>query len=173
MHIPWTRLGNTPIEVKFHTVEIVVTPLTEEEKQVAKEAAAAKAKQSVGGPNDESGERSDLGVEHATASTVVTGIASSSSSSSSSSTTTSLSNDIGSTDDSHTSSRTTEPSWIQNLLKKALANVSMSAENAVLKLDDGEVVLSAALRSLRIASADPAAGWQPKWRELFGPYQVG
>ena len=62
--------------------------------------------------------------------------------------------------------------WIQNLLKKALANVSMSAENAVLKLDDGEVVLSAALRSLRIASADPAAGWQPKWRELFGPYQV-
>ena len=175
MHIPWTRLGNTPIEVKFHTVEIVVTPLTEDEKKVAKEAAAAKAKESVGGPNDESGECSDLGVEHATASTIITGIASSSSSSSSSSnsTTTSLLNDIGSTDDSHTSSRTTEPSWIQNLLKKALANISMSAENTVLKLDDGEVVLSAALRSLRIGSADPAVGWQRKWRELFGPYQVG
>ncbi len=65
-----------------------------------------------------------------------------------------------------------QPSWIQNLMKRAAANVSVSAENLVLKLDDGEVVLSAAMRSLKLASADPNHHWQPAWRELFGPYQV-
>ena len=40
------------------------------------------------------------------------------------------------------------------------------------QVDDGDAVLSMALRSLRFFSADPAQGWSQQWLELMGPYQA-
>ncbi|CAM9384436.1 unnamed protein product [Sphacelaria rigidula] len=30
IHIPWTRLQSRPIEIKFNTVEIIISPTTHE-----------------------------------------------------------------------------------------------------------------------------------------------
>ncbi|CAM9514986.1 unnamed protein product, partial [Phaeothamnion confervicola] len=93
VHIPWTRLQSRPIEIKFHTIEIIVVP--------------------SGGGSVDSGDggarrRSRKGEDPVPA-------------------------------------QASSSSWMQLLLMKALANVSIAATNLVLKLEDADVVLSASL----------------------------
>ena len=140
IHIPWTRLTSKPIEIKFHTVEIVVVPTKRDE-------ASAPAHEPAAGSHDDEpsseDNRSDPGDD-----------------------------DVDAAAAAVASEAASAPSWTQTLIKRALANISLTVENLVLKLDDGEVVLSATLPSFRVHSADPDLGWECRWLNPFGPYQL-
>lgn len=139
IHIPWTRLTTKPIEIKFHTVEIVVVPT----KRGAAGASGSKA--AAADADASSLEESHVSSDDDDADAAAAAAA---------------------------SEAAAAPSWTQTLIRRALANVSITAENLVLKLDDGEVVLSATLPSFRVHSADPDLGWESRWLNLFGPYQL-
>ncbi|CAN0120101.1 unnamed protein product, partial [Ectocarpus sp. 12 AP-2014] len=60
--------------------------------------------------------------------------------------------------------------WMQQLLTKVLANMSIEVSNLVLKYEDADVVLSAALKSLVCFSADPDREWTPAFASLEDPF---
>ncbi|CAM9544192.1 unnamed protein product, partial [Ectocarpus fasciculatus] len=60
--------------------------------------------------------------------------------------------------------------WMQQLLTKVLANMSIEVSNLVLKYEDADVVLSAALKSLVCFSADPDREWTPAFASLDDPF---
>ncbi|CAM9524405.1 unnamed protein product [Scytosiphon promiscuus] len=60
--------------------------------------------------------------------------------------------------------------WLQQLLTKVLANMSIEVSNLVLKYEDADVVLSAALKSLVCFSADPDREWVPAFATLDDPF---
>lgn len=64
---------------------------------------------------------------------------------------------------------TEEEGWMDQLIKRILANITFTAENLILKFDCEHIVLSATLRSCRLFSADPQRDWQAAWMEPFGP----
>lgn len=144
IHIPWTRLGTRPIEIKFHTIEIIVVPTDRGRTESAPADTATEAT-----PDSTDSAFRDAKVPSSAAAAAASGSA------------------AGAEGDSST------PSWIQTLIKRALANVSITAEAVVLKFDDGAgVVLSATLGSFKCHSADPELGWEPRWLDLLGPYQL-
>jgi vacuolar protein sorting-associated protein 13B len=139
IHIPWTRLTSKPIEIKFHTVEIVVVP-TKGDAASARKSEARAGSHDEHSSDDTHSDPGDADVDAAAAAVA--------------------------------SEAASAPSWTQTLITRALANISLTVENLVLKLDDGEVVLSATLPSFRVHSADPDLGWECRWLNLFGPYQL-
>lgn len=133
--IPWTRLTTKPIEIKFHTIEIIVSPTHN----------APTRKRSTSNSSPKKSKNSPHKVKKA---------------------------ESGETEEDQEGEDKSPPSWIQSLITRVLANVSVSIEDIVFKFDDGSVVASAFLRSFSCHSADPSLGWEQRWLEPKGPYQM-
>ena len=64
------------------------------------------------------------------------------------------------------------PEWLQSRISRILGNATLRVNNLILKLVHGDAVLMASLRSLTVASADPANDWAPAIvSDAGGPFQ--
>ena len=134
VHVPWTNLLGQPITAKIDTVMIVVRMKTDEELKRTAEATAEATADGTSSASEGVSEAPGRRIEAANA--------------------------PATRSDTATADTTTEEGWITGLVKRVVANASISVKDFIFKFDDGDGrVLTATLNSLNIFSADPRNRW--------------
>ncbi|CAK9101913.1 Vacuolar protein sorting-associated protein 13B (Cohen syndrome protein 1 homolog), partial [Durusdinium trenchii] len=62
-----------------------------------------------------------------------------------------------------------QQSWLQDAIRRIVANATIQVSNLVLKYEHANVVLSASFRSMQLFSANPNDGWRQQFQEPQGP----